>query len=557
MPDKKSSVNLLNSIADIMEFKSENPFKIGAFRNGAIVISRLEGDFQNIIEEKKLNEIKGIGKGLQAVIYEYFEKGESELLNSLKKEIPEGIEELLKIRGLGAKKIKHLYDKLEITNIGELEQACKENRIRLLKGFGETTQKKILEEINKLKIYSKFVRLNVGNKLAEEILNKLRNLNSVQKVELSGELRRGAEVVSAIDFVANISDEAEFFVELKEVFSYKTDLNKILLDVEYAIPVTVHFVKTESEFASVLLTTTGSDYFLSQLNLVENNFEGETEEEIFESVNHEYVIPEMREKEYFEAEVSFRENSNLTLKEFKGMLHFHTDYSDGRNTFSEMISAAKEFGYSFAVVCDHSKTAFYANGLTEERVIQQKEDAQKISEELNFPILQGIESDILQNGELDFSTDFLNNFNFIVASVHSRFNMLEAEMTRRIIKAIENEHTDVLGHPSGRLLLAREPYKFEIKKIIDACAANRVAIELNSNPQRLDIDWRMIYYAREKGCLFSINQDAHSIDELDLLRYGIKMGRKGGLQKEEVINCFEFDKFKKFLKRKITNRLVK
>ena len=557
MPDKKSSVNLLNSIADIMEFKSENPFKIGAFRNGAIVISRLEGDFQNIIEEKKLNEIKGIGKGLQAVIYEYFEKGESELLNSLKKEIPEGIEELLKIRGLGAKKIKHLYDKLEITNIGELEQACKENRIRLLKGFGETTQKKILEEINKLKIYSKFVRLNVGNKLAEEILNKLRNLNSVQKVELSGELRRGAEVVSAIDFVANISDEAEFFVELKEVFSYKTDLNKILLDVEYAIPVTVHFVKTESEFASVLLTTTGSDYFLSQLNLVENNFEGETEEEIFESVNHEYVIPEMREKEYFEAEVSFRENSNLTLKEFKGMLHFHTDYSDGRNTFSEMISAAKEFGYSFAVVCDHSKTAFYANGLTEERVIQQKEDAQKISEELNFPILQGIESDILQNGELDFSTDFLNNFNFIVASVHSRFNMLEAEMTRRIIKAIENEHTDVLGHPSGRLLLAREPYKFEIEKIIDACAANRVAIELNSNPQRLDIDWRMIYYAREKGCLFSINQDAHSIDELDLLRYGIKMGRKGGLQNEEVINCFEFDKFKKFLKRKITNRLVK
>lgn len=557
MPDKKSSVNLLNSIADIMEFKSENPFKIGAFRNGAIVISRLEGDFQNIIEEKKLNEIKGIGKGLQTVLYEYFEKGESELLNSLKKEIPEGIEELLKIRGLGAKKIKQLYDKLEITNIGELEQACKENRIMLLKGFGETTQKKILEEINKLKIYSKFVRLNVGNKLAEEILNKLRNLNSVQKVELSGELRRGAEVVSAIDFVANIRDEAEFFIELKEVFSYKTDLNKILLDVEYAIPVTVHFVKTESEFASVLLTTTGSDYFLSQLNLVENNFEGETEEEIFESVNHEYVIPEMREKEYFEAEVSFRENSNLTLKEFKGMLHFHTDYSDGRNTFSEMISAAKEFGYSFAVVCDHSKTAFYANGLTEERVIQQKEDVQKISKELNFPILQGIESDILQNGELDFSTDFLNNFNFIVASVHSRFNMLEAEMTRRIIKAIENEHTDVLGHPSGRLLLAREPYKFEIEKIIDACAANRVAIELNSNPQRLDIDWRMIYYAREKGCLFSINQDAHSIDELDLLRYGIKMGRKGGLQKEEVINCFEFDKFKKFLKRKITNRLVK
>lgn len=557
MPDKKSCINHLNLIADMLEFKGDNQFKIGAYRNGAIAIRNLEEDFQKIIEEKRLDGIKGIGKGLQTVLYEYFEKGESELFNELKKEIPDGIEELLKIRGLGAKKIKQLFEKLEITNIGELEQACKENRLMLLKGFGETTQKNILDEISKQKIYSKFVRLNIGNLFATEIITKLVEISSVNKIELSGELRRGMEIISAIDIVALISEETPFFIGLKKIFSFEIDSNKIFLKTEYAIPVTIHFVKTDCEFAKELLLTTGSDYFVKKLNLNWKKIECATEEEIFTSARHKYVIPEMREKEYYDVGAQYHTNSNLSLDEFKGMLHFHTTFTDGKNTLSEMISAAKEFGYSFAAVCDHSKAAFYANGLTEEKVLRQKDEVLKVSEELRFPILQGIESDILHNGELDYSDDFLNNFDFIVASVHSRFNMREDEMTKRIIKAIENEHTDVLGHPSGRLLLAREPYKFEIKKVIDACVSNQVAIELNANPHRLDIDWRMLYYARERGCLFSINQDAHSIEELDLLQYGIKMGRKGGLQAEEVINCFEFNEFKKFLRRKIINRLVK
>ncbi|MBZ0199073.1 MAG: PHP domain-containing protein, partial [Ignavibacteriaceae bacterium] len=546
----------LETIADMMEFKGENPFKVGAFRNGALAIKRLDEDLQNIIAKKKLGEIKGIGKGLQAVVYEFFEKGESEVYNELKKEVPEGIEDLLKIRGLGAKKIRQLYETIGITNVGELEQACKENRLMLAKGFGEATQKKILEEIEKQKIYSKFVRLNVGCQFAEEIIKKLKKISAIRKIEFTGELRRGMEVISDIDLVALIGDENQFFIELKKTFTFETNLNKILLQEEYAVPVTLHIAKTEDEYAKETLLTTGSHYFISKLRLDEKSYGGITEEAIFSAAGKPYVIPEMREEEYFEAAEIFRKNSDLSVELFKGMLHFHTTYSDGRDSLRNMITSTKQFGYSYAAVCDHSKSAFYANGLNEDRIVKQTEEIKLLADELNFPVMQGIESDILQSGDLDYDSDFLANFDFVVASVHSRFSMIEDEMTKRIIKAVENEHTDVLGHPSGRLLLAREPYSFDVKKVIDACAANQVAIEINANPYRLDLDWRYVYYAREKNCLFSINQDAHSVEDINLLRYGISAGRKGGLQSEEVINCYELEKFKTFLQRKIKSRFT-
>ncbi len=557
MPDKKNTIKLLESIADMMEFKGENPFKVGAFRNGALAIKRLDEDLQTMVTEKKLGNIKGIGKGLQAVLYEYYEKGESEVYNELKKEVPQGIADLLKIRGLGAKKIRQLYETIGISNIGELEQACKENRLMLAKGFGEATQKKIMDEIEKQKVYSKFIRLNIAYQFAEEVIKKLKKISAIRKINSTGELRRGMEVVSEIHLVALISDENQFFIDLKKSFNFETELNKILLKEEYTVPVTLHIVKTEDEFAKEILLTTGSNYFISKLHLDGKSFCGLTEEAIFNSAGNQFVIPEMREKEYFDTDEKYRKNSNLSIELFNGMLHFHTTYSDGKDNLRSMIAAAIEFGYSYAAVCDHSKSAFYANGLSEERVLSQTEEIKLISSELNFPVMQGIESDILQNGDLDYKNDFLTNFDFVVASVHSQFSMSEEEMTGRIIKAVENEYTDVLGHPSGRLLLARDPYKFNVKKVIDACAANNVAIEINSNPYRLDLDWRYINYAREKGCLFSINQDAHSIEDINLLSYGILTGRKGGLQSEEVINCFNIEKFKSFLQRKIKSRLTK
>ncbi len=555
MPDKKDTIALLENIADILDFKGENKFKVGAYRNGAVSIRKFEGDFADAVEQKELNKIKGIGKGLQAVIYEYFDKGESPLYKQLLEEVPGGIEQLLGIKGLGAKKINLLYNELGISSIGELEYACRENRLALLKGFGEATQNKILNEIGRLKYHSKFVLLNTAEEFASEIISRLESISEILKLEISGELRRGLEIISAISFVLLISDRNNFLQKLKTKLEYEISGGVAAIKGYFSVPLNLHLTYSEDEYNRTLFITTGSDAFLRNLKADPVKLNGSTEVEIFKSLNSPYIIPEMREEEYFKAKKqSLTALPDLDESKFKGLLHFHTVYSDGRNTLNEMVNKAMEKGFKYATVCDHSKAAFYANGLSEEKILRQKEEVVKMSAAKDIYIFQGIESDILADGNLDYSYDFLNNFHFVVASIHSRFSMEEAQMTARILKAVENPYTDLLAHPSGRLLLSREPYKFDIKKIIDACAANIVAIEINSNPRRLDLDWRWIYYAREKGCLFSINPDAHSIKEIDLIKYGIIMGRKGGLTNSEVINRYELPRFKKFLNRKVKRK---
>lgn len=548
MPGKKDIILLLDRIADLMEYIGENPFKINAFRNGANAIRRNENELETIIADEKLDTIKGIGKGLQSVIYEFYDTGSSEMYNELKKQVPEGIEDLLKIRGIGSKKIKILNKELGINNIGELESACRENRLALLKGFGEATQKKILQELDKIKIYSKYILLNTAAEYVDDILSKLSRLQSVENVAVSGEVRRGMEIISEIRLVIHVKDVNNFKKDLAKIYNYNTKDDDIILTDSFAVPVKLNFTVTENDFTKILFLTTGSSEFLAKSKIEIDDLSGKTEDEFFRIHRAPYVIPEMREKEYFDVKDSkLMKNSDLSVNKFIGLLHFHTTYSDGRNTLKEMVSFAKKEGFSFAAVCDHSKSAFYANGLTEDRLLLQKKEVKAIGSGLGFPIFHGIESDILQNGDLDYSEDVLREFDFIVASIHSRFSMEHDEMTKRIVRAVENPYTDLLGHPSGRLLLSREPYKFDIKKVIDACAANKTAIEINANPHRLDLDWRLIYYAREKGCMFSINPDAHSTEEIDYIKYGVMVARKGGLMTSEVINCYDLEKFKSFL----------
>ena len=538
-------------MANMMEFNGENKFKVNAYRNGANILRSVEEDFDDLVKTKSLGNIKGIGKGLQSLIYEYWETGKSTEYDELIKSVPSGIEELFLVRGLGAKKIKTLYDELDIKNIGELEYACKENRLALLKGFGNKTQEKIIAEIDKLKIYSKFVLLHQANKYYNEIAENLSGIKSVIKFEKTGELRRSLEIISSLEFVLLIYDKKKFKVELKKYYDLIEEENKLVLKVDYPIPCVLHLSLKEEEYCSTIFSTTGSDEFLKQIIYKPDKHTGNNEEEIFKLLNMNFIIPEMREEPYFKQKnKKLLVNSDLGFSEFIGALHFHTTASDGRNSLKQMIDTAQKLGFEYAAVCDHSKSAFYANGLTEERVLKQKDEIKKLSMDMNFPILQGIESDILGDGKLDYDNKFMNNFDFVVASVHSQFNMNESEMTKRMIKAVENPHTNLLGHPSGRLLLSREPYKLDIQKVIDACAANKVAIEINANPHRLDLDWRWIYYARDKGCLFSINPDAHSIEDILYTNYGIGVARKGGLMKSEVINCFELNLFKKFISKK-------
>ena len=550
MPSKKDTIKLLEEIADMLELKGENKFKVQAYRTGANSIKKADTDFDNLVKLKELNKIKGIGTSLQKIIYEFYDTDESSLYKSLREEIPAGLEQLLKIKGLNPAKIKLINSKLGVKNLEELENAAKKNLLVNIKGFGENLQEKILSGIEDHKVYRNYILISYALRISGEFLNKLSAFKTVKRAEKSGELRRGSEIISQMDFIVLTSNQSSFLNELKKIYNFKKLKDKILVEEISDVPVYIFIALDENEFYVKLFLSTGSNEFINSIN--PKKIKGKSEEEIFSGLKIPFIIPEMREKEHFEQKKkSLLKNSNLTFDDFKGLLHFHTTFSDGKNTLNEMFNAAAELGFIFAAVNDHSKSAFYANGMDEKRIIQQRKEIRQINLQNKTVLFSGIEVDILVNGDLDYNNELLSGFDFVIASVHSRFNLDEKEMTERIIKAVENSYVDVLAHPSGRLLLSRNPYKFDIKKVIDACFANNVAIEINSSPKRLDLEWRWIYYAREKGCLFSINPDAHTISEISYLVYGIMMARKAGLQPEEVINCFNLNKFKKFLNRKV------
>ena len=554
---KKEIKNLLEELADLMEFKGENVFKVNAFRNGARTIGMLEDDIEIMIKDDSIMNIKGIGKGLLAVIYEYYNTGKSSQYDDLVKEVPLSVLDLFKIKGLGAKKIRLLFDELKIDSIGKLEISAKNNELAEVKGLGGKTQEKILAEIKRIKKSAGFILLSLALTKAEIIKKEFESLDSSVEVYITGALRRRREVVSSMEFLIVAENDEKFLASLNSLYGYKKlEENKFYtsysIEMNEAAKVIVYITTPKNQFYS-LFQTTGAREFTIELEIKDEISTG-SEEVIFKQADFPYVIPEMREVEYLTAPEALKTNSDLELKDFKGFFHFHTTESDGHNSLAEMIAEIERNGFEYAAVCDHSKSAFYAHGLTEDRILQQRALIDELNSKNSFYVYHGIESDILKDGKLDYDDDVLKQFHFIVASIHSNFNMTEEEMTKRIITAIENPYTDLIAHPTGRLLLARDSYPVNIKKVIDACAVNKVAIEINANPHRLDLDWRHLYYAREKGCLIGINPDAHSIDGVSDINYGIMMARKGGVQKKDVINCLNENDFINFINRK-TNRL--
>ncbi|MFA6597714.1 MAG: DNA polymerase/3'-5' exonuclease PolX [Ignavibacteriaceae bacterium] len=555
MAEKREIIDLLDKIADLLEFRSENPFKISAFRNGANTIRKLNEDINELVNSGKLKEIKGIGKGIYAVIEEYCSHGFSKTLDELKENIPDSLFELFNIRGLGSKKVALLFNQENIRSIDELKKACNENRLLGVKGFGEKIQQNILDEIKQLEVNKNYLLIHFAEREAEKIKNIFDDILTIKKYEFTGELRRTREVYSSLEVVILVESNKveELVTELGDNISVDEISEGMLKsNTTFNLPLTIYAVFSENDFAKRLFETTGSKEFLQKINYSSDKFIGNSEEEIFEKMHLTYLAPEMREEEFFSlTKEDFKRPSTLTNDLLKGFLHFHTTYSDGLCSIEEMVPYAKNLGYEYFVVCDHSKTAAYANGLSEQRILQQNKEIKRITSVNRWRLLQGIESDILTNGDLDYPEEILREFQFVVASVHSNFSLSEENMTNRIIKAVENPFTDVLGHPTGRLLLHRAPYKHDIKKIIDACSRNNVAIEINAHPNRLDLDWRNIFYAREQGCLFSINADAHSLENILLTKYGVVIARKGGIQPEEIINCLDYRNFVKFLNRKV------
>lgn len=571
--DKIEVARIFEEIGVLLELKDENPFKVRAYHNAARAVEALEEDLEDAIESGSLLEQKGIGKGIYEKIIELSKTGHIKYYEEIKKEMPPGLLEIIKIPGVGPKKAKALYAELGISTVGELEYACMENRLVDLHGFGKTTQEKILKGIEYYKKGMGLHLLNAASIEAEKLLSALNKNKNIIRSSIAGSIRRRKEVIKDIDLVASSKPGKEgsvmdFFTGLPNIHSVTAKgETKSSVVLNAGINADLRIV-SDREFPFALHYLTGSkDHNTAmrgrakKMGIKMNEyglFKGEKsipckdEEEIFKALGLSCIPPELRE-DAGEIEAAERGELPELLDPFdiKGIFHVHSTYSDASMTLREAIRVARELGYQYIGISDHSKSAYYAGGLTEEKIREQHDEIDRLNEELkDIHIFKGVESDILPDGSLDYSDRILASFDFVIASVHSRFNMTEEEMTKRIIKAMSNPHTTIFGHPTGRLLLSREGYKVDIKKTIDAAADLNVVIELNSHPYRLDLDWRHCKYARERGVKVSINPDAHHIDDLSNVSYGVGIARKGWLTAKDVINTMSPSEIKAFLKRR-------
>jgi DNA polymerase (family 10) len=520
--ETEAVAHALKLTAQLMELHQENPFKVKSLTNAAFRLDKtdvsLEG--KSIAE---LEAIDGIGKSIALKIIELRESGSLKELDLLLEKTPEGVIEMLGIKGIGPKKVAQLWKELQVESPGELLYACKENRLIELKGFGAKTQEAVKKAIE-FNLASKglfhYAALEgFANTLVERIQKELKTA----RVSLTGEMRRKSIII----------DKVEVLIGSQEKYVIKdTDaLPGLQLELIYC---------TEEQFTARLFQTTGSPAHLQELGDITSLLKSAaSEQELYAALSMQYIEPELREGR---GEVKLaRENKLPQLIEpadLRGILHNHSTWSDGIHTLSEMATYCRDLGFEYLGMCDHSQSAFYANGLKPERVLAQQQEIDSLNLSLApFRIFKGIESDILFDGSLDYPEEVLKSFDFIVASVHSVLKMDEAKATSRLIKAIENPYTTILGHPTGRLLLSREGYPIDHAKVIDACAANGVIIELNAHPYRLDIDWSWIPYCLEKGVMISINPDAHEKQGYHNMYFGVCAARKGMLSKETCFNA--------------------
>ncbi len=544
MNKKEISENLL-LISKLLIIAGENQFKARAFENASRIISQLE-NFDELIRNKKLNSVKGIGKSIEKEVYNLYENAISETLEDLKLKIPEGIIEILSLKGLGAKKVKILFEKLGVSSVGELEYACNENRLMLLKGFGKKTQDNILKSIRKFKERKMYIHFPEAETVAKNILLELQPMQFIDKIAVSGDVRRKIEIINYIDFVVSVLDKDAFIKEFGKLKN--TEINGF--KIEFVESVILNrkcrfFITDNLNFKKILFITTGSEKFLKNFEIT-TDFNNESD--FFKKKNLNFIIPELRENDV----INISPKDIINFQSLKGVVHIHTTYSDGANSIEEIVKYLIEKGFSYAGITDHSKSAYYANGLKEDDIKKQHEEIDKLNEKYKeFKIFKGIESDILRDGSLDYPDNILEKFDFVIASVHSSFNLSKQEMTDRIIKAIENPYTTILGHPTGRLILFREAYKLDIDKVLEALKNSKKFVEINSHPYRLDLSWENCIKASKHGIRFLITPDAHNLEGFNYLKYGIIVARKAGIKANQIINTYTCKEFQKILTKNI------
>lgn len=560
---REEAAQIFERIATLLELQGENPFKIRAYKTGAEIVASYAGDIMTLAAGNQLAGIKGLGEALRDKLHELATTGRLGFYEELKAKFPDTLFELFTLQGLGPKKIAKLYTDLGVASIADLKLACASGEAAKLAGFGEKTVEKICEAIAFRDQHASEFHVDQVYLLVEQVLEALRAHPKVSRAEICGSFRRGKETVHDLDFLVSTKhpeEVIEHFVALPLVHSViakggtkasirgpdgvQCDLRAVSSK-EY--PFALNYFTGSKEHNVVMRQRalehgwTLNEYALTQVEgkqprVIPPVYD---EADLYRAMGLDWIDPELRENAgEFEAAENGRLPNLVKLENLRGTFHTHTTASDGRASLREMADAAQELGFQYLGIADHSKSSFQANGLNESRLRAQIAEIRELNAEYpDFRIFAGSEVDILKDGSLDFPDELLAELDYVVASVHNIFNLPEAEMTKRIIRAIENPHVTMLGHLTGRLLLQRPGYQVNIPAVIDAAAATGTIIELNANPWRLDMDWRWWRLAKEKGVKCSINPDAHSTRGLQDVLFGVRIARKGWLTRQDVINC--------------------
>lgn len=567
--NKKNLIRLLETIATYMELKGENPFKTGAFRKAAQAI---ELDDRSLSQIDDFKALKGVGKGTAAVIEEYLETGQSSVLDSLKAEVPEGLVPLLRLPGLGGKKIAKLYQELGVQNIDDLKKVCEEHRVQGLAGFGAKTEEKILAVIGEVGKRPDRFPISFMLPIADELDEVLTGIAFVDRFSRAGSLRRARETIKDLDYIVSTKKPVEVrgklleIKNIKEVIANGNTKVSIVLDRGFDVSVDIRLVSEES-FATTLHHFTGSkDHNVKMRQIakergekiseygVESIESGEmlhfsSEEDFYAHFNMSFIPPEVRE-DGREVDRHREAEKLISLSDIKGDLHMHTTWSDGAYSLEEMIDACRAKGYEYMAITDHSNYLKVANGLSAERLEKQLKEIKELNQKYDdIEILAGIEMDILPDGSLDYDDELLSQLDIVIASIHSSFSQSQEKIMKRLQTALNNPHVDIIAHPTGRIIGQRKGYDVDVNELIKQAAKTGTALELNANPNRLDLSAEYAEIAQEHGVPMIINTDAHDIPHLEFMDMGVKAGRKGWLRKDSVLNARSFKDFLEFLNR--------
>ena len=539
----KEMARAFQFLGELMELHGENPFKIRSYQNAYLTLRKLDRPLSDFSEEE-LEALPGIGKAIVGKIRELVLHGKMEALEKYKAITPAGVGELLLVQGLGPKKLRVIWKELGVESIGELEYALHENRLLELKGFGEKTQEELRRQLAFYQRNNSSFLYAALEAPALELLNAVSAALPNTPVEWTGPLRRRSPVLNEISLL--IGQVPPPLTEINSLLSEGALHEQVISGkTKEGYPVRI-FCCDPSDFHQQQFRITGSEAFLESFDRLEGATDPASDEAaFFKNTGLAWIEPERREKgAVLHPALAPGLSPLVQERDIRGVIHAHSTYSDGLHPLAEMAQEVKALGYEYLVISDHSKSAFYANGLSPERVLAQMEEIDRLNREMSpFRVFKGIESDILADGSLDYPREILDVFEVVIASIHSNLKMEEEKATRRLIKAIEQPQTRILGHPTGRLLLSRPGYPIRHREVIDACSANGVAIELNANPHRLDLDYTWIPYALEKGVSIAINPDAHSKSGIRDIRFGVLAARKGGLDAEHCLNAKDLAQF--------------